>query len=447
MIKIITIFLAILLNLALYSQNVGIGINNPISKLEIDGEIKIGMNSNAPSSGMIRFNPSTISFEGFNGNRWLRLSYSSSNWGIPEVFESKAINNPTTEIYSQFGSKVAIYGDFAIVSAMGQDTLNIAQAGVVYVYKKLNENWVAYDTIISPDVINYSNFGHSIDISQNRIVVSASSSNSGQNGKVFTYIKNGTNWVYENSILINSSEIKIDGDLLAVGDPGNGYYGKVHIFNNNNGSWTQLFEIDSPIQFPSGLFGKSVDMKDNKLIVGASYMNKAFIYELQNPISLKAILVPQDTINSEAFGSSVSINGINAVVGAPSFHQGQFQNMGAAYCYSLIDTLWELEKVVTPDKREGYCWFGESVDICDNYALVGSRFFDTEGNFNQGKAYLYSIQNNWNLVNSLLSSDGISNDEFGTDVSISDETILIGAPNKTVNNIPNIGKIYFYYKK
>mgnify|MGYP000698797281 CR=1 FL=1 len=66
------------------SQNVyrtgamGIGTATPHVKLEVNGAIKVGNETNtttAPSEGMIRFHKTTSKFPGYNGTTWLDLHY------------------------------------------------------------------------------------------------------------------------------------------------------------------------------------------------------------------------------------------------------------------------------------------------------------------------------------------------------------------------------------
>ena len=64
------------------------------------------------------------------------------------------------------------------------------------------------------------------------------------------------------------------------------------------------------------------------------------------------------------------------MVGAPAFGIGEYQNMGSAYCYSLTDSMWVLEKIVYPNEKESYCWFGEAVSI--NEAINLAKKFSTD---------------------------------------------------------------------
>lgn len=65
--------------------DVGIGTENPVEKLDVNGAIKIGSTSSA-NPGSIRFNPANCDFEGYDGNNWHSLTGGSANCsGTPPV--------------------------------------------------------------------------------------------------------------------------------------------------------------------------------------------------------------------------------------------------------------------------------------------------------------------------------------------------------------------------
>ena len=68
--------------------------------------------------------------------------------------------------------------------------------------------------------------------------------------------------------------------------------------------------------------------------------------------------------------------------------------------------------------------FANSVAITRNYAIIGSK----GDNSNVGSAYIFQLNENiWTQKQKLVSSDGASDDEFGSSVSISGNYVIIGA--------------------
>ncbi|MCG8478403.1 MAG: FG-GAP repeat protein [Spirochaetales bacterium] len=81
-------------------------------------------------------------------------------------------------------------------------------------------------------------------------------------------------------------------------------------------------------------------------------------------------------------------------------------------------------------------WFGNSVSISDDTAIVGAHWDDDAGT-NQdddggnasGSVYIYTNygSDNWSEAAKLTASDAAEDDNFGYSVSISDDTAIIGA--------------------
>jgi hypothetical protein len=60
------------INTTALKGNVGIGTTTPTVKLEVAGAIKVGSETiTTPTAGMIRFNSTSNTFEGFNGTAWI----------------------------------------------------------------------------------------------------------------------------------------------------------------------------------------------------------------------------------------------------------------------------------------------------------------------------------------------------------------------------------------
>jgi len=88
--------------------------------------------------------------------------------------------------------------------------------------------------------------------------------------------------------------------------------------------------------------------------------------------------------------------------------------------------------------------FGASVDIYGDYAVVGAPG-DTVGNNICGAAYIYAKQNGtWKQMTKLKASNAAAGDKFGTSVSIYDDIVVIGAPEKTISGIYGRGRVYVF---
>lgn len=80
-------------------------------------------------------------------------------------------------------------------------------------------------------------------------------------------------------------------------------------------------------------------------------------------------------------------------------------------------------------------WFGRSVAISGDYAIIGSPNdnADEGPNIRTGAAYIFHLVDGvWTQQAKLKASDGSSHDAFGTSVAISGDYAIIGAPEYTI---------------
>ncbi len=209
------------------------------------------------------------------------------------------------------------------------------------------------------------------------------------------------------------------------------------------------------------LFGYTVSINGEYAIVGAylapsggDKRGQAYIFKkdqggTDNWGQLK-ILTASDAVNWDHFGYSVSISGDYAIVGSQRYDNGYF--LGRAYIFYKdqggVDNWGEL-KVLTASDAANWDYFGESVSISGNYAIVGADEAESVGT-DRGQAYIfYKDQggvNNWGEIKILSASDGADQDYFGKSVSISGNYAIVGADGADSGTGLNQGKAYIFYK-
>lgn len=100
----------------------------------------------------------------------------------------------------------------------------------------------------------------------------------------------------------------------------------------------------------------------------------------------------------------------------------------------------EDEKIIPSDGFQ-QDFFGESVSMSGNIAVLGARLDDTNG-LDSGSAYLFHIstgQKSWKL----LANDGASLDQFGQSVAVNGTTVVVGSPWDDDNG-PESGSVYLF---
>ena len=184
------------------------------------------------------------------------------------------------------------------------------------------------------------------------------------------------------------------------------------------------------------VMGKAVRMTSNLIIAGASKNDergtnagKAYIWRFNDDKwHQEARLVASDGEQYDYFGCSVDISGNIAVIGA-SGNDDNRSKSGSAYIFRYNNSSWiEVAKIVASD---GYLndEFGYSIAVSGSYVLVGANGDDDLGN-NSGSAYIFvydADSEQWKEQVKLLASDGESKDNFACAVDIAGDYAIIGA--------------------
>ena len=140
----------------------------------------------------------------------------------------------------------------------------------------------------------------------------------------------------------------------------------------------------------------------------------------------QAKLLAHDGAHGDKSGHSVSVSGDTAVLGAPSnYNNGAI--IGAAYVFVWSGTSWTQEAKLTPDDGLMGDFFGTSVSVSGDTLVVGAYLDDDGGSFS-GSAYVFVRSGTtWSQEAKLTASDDAAGDMFGLSVSISGDTAVVGA--------------------
>ncbi|CAK8720703.1 FG-GAP repeat-containing protein [Candidatus Electrothrix laxa] len=135
-------------------------------------------------------------------------------------------------------------------------------------------------------------------------------------------------------------------------------------------------------------------------------------------------LLADDGAANDLFGYSVSVSGDTAIIGAP--YDDNFK--GSAYAFARdADGSWNQQQKLQAGDRAVGDLFGNSVSVSGDTVIIGAFFDDNY----KGSAYAFTraTDGSWSEQQKLLAGDGATNDLFGNSVSVSGDTAIIGAPN------------------
>jgi hypothetical protein len=189
--------------------------------------------------------------------------------------------------------------------------------------------------------------------------------------------------------------------------------------------WIQMQELLAADGAVLDYFGYSVALSGDTALIGAlgddNFKGSAYVFTRNGTTwAQQAKLVAADGEASNQFGFSVSLYGDTALIGAP----GDDTYVGSAYIFTRTGTTWTQQAKLVAPGGEAFDYFGTSVSLSGDTALIGSSGDDS----NKGSAYVFTrTGTTWAQQTKLVASDSATGDQFGNSVSLSGDTALIGA--------------------
>jgi len=339
------------------------------------------------------------------------------------------------------GFSVSASGDRVVVGA----PIHESAKGAAYVFWYDGSAWIEEAKLIADDGAASDFFGSSISISGDTIVVGASGDDYSQ-GSAYVFRYEGSSWTQEAKLVASDGaapdnfgcSVAINGDTIVVGAFGkNDFTGVAYVYRHGSTGWAEEATLTPVDGVPGDLFGMSVSMSGNKIVVGSPYgdandlapdSGAAYVFRRDGAVwTQEAKLVAGDPDFYDSFGASVSISGSKVVVGAPS----DDASVGSAYVFKYDGIAWIQEAKLVASGPPESDRFGASVSISGNRIVIGVPEDDDKGE-NSGSAYVFKFDGTrWGEEIKLTASDGASYDYFGPSISISENTIVIGATGAT----------------
>lgn len=162
-------------------------------------------------------------------------------------------------------------------------------------------------------------------------------------------------------------------------------------------------------------------------------------------------LTADDGAPYDWFGYSVSLSGDTLVIGAHQAAVGGNWNQGTAYVFTCnqggADAWGQVAKLIASDGAADN-GFGYAVSVSGDTLVIGAYGAAVGGHGAQGAAYVFYRNQGgadaWGQVARLIASDGTPLDRFGWSVSISGDTAVVGAPYADVGDHPAQGAAYVF---
>lgn len=387
----------------------------------------------------------------------------------------------------QYGFCVDTDGRWLVVGAKSA-TVDGLQSGAVYVYFREGHRggWKFYQKLVPEnlDGILKAEFGESVAVSRNRILVGArsmSNESDAQSGTAFLYVYRGRKlgWVLETEVMPADGRdddefgrsVALGPQRLFVGaryahndaDP-TVSTGAVYVYRKFRGSWTQETKLLDPNGTAGDQFGRAIsfDQKRYKYLVvgsrkasdGKGDQGKVTIFRTEGRgWSLHQQIEAFDGADTDYFGQSVALSEDLLVVGARDSKDDEGNKVGAAYIYRLSEENgeWLFEQKLMPEEGQDKGQYGFSVDfdrLTGTSLAVGARRMDSGDVSETGLVYLYSFDDDlqeFQLDDIIVPEDAAAEDEFGQSLTMDPfggNWLIVGADQVSVSGQKKAGAVY-----
>jgi hypothetical protein len=403
---------------------------------------------------------------------------------IDPIAQQAYLKASNTEANDRFGTSVAVSGDTVVVGARQEDSSatgvnsdqtdnSAADSGAAYVFVCSGGVWSQQAYLKASNTGAFDEFGHSVAVSGDTVVVGAFSEDSGATG--------------------------VNGNGA---DNSAAQSGAAYVFARSGGVWSQQAYLKASNTDAGDQFGVSVAACGNTVVVGAPFEDSSatgvdgeetsnsafnsgaayvFVRGADGVWSQEAYLKASNTEAFDNFGFSVAASGDTVVVGArlessnaTGVDGNQADNSaagsGATYVFVRDGGIWSQQAYLKASNTGADDLFGFLVAASGDTVVVGALQEDSnatgvDGNgadnsaFNSGAAYVFvrDASGLWSQQAYLKASNTGADDLFGFSVAVSGDTVVVGAAredssamgvdgDQANNSAPNSGAAYVFVR-
>jgi len=377
--------------------------------------------------------------------------YNGSNWT-----QQAALRVQVAATGDSLGQSVALEGGTALLGAPGDDNL----AGSVNVFTRSGTLWSQRAKLtIGANVIR---FGTAVDLSGNTAVGSGffyrpdGFASPPYTGSVAVFTRSGSSWSLQQRLGSDSAAAEkgfgvsaaIDGDTVLVG----AYWdqdliqgridGKVHAFVRSSSVWSPQGHLDAGDNKLGTRFGSALALEGDITVIGMSaettprgYKAGAAYVMVRNAgvWSRAAYLSASEGKLLDGFGASAAIDGDTILIGAsfaevPEPPELEYLRPGRVYVFGKLAGSWTEQARIEHPEPEHHEFFGASLDLEDDTAVIGAPMNGEHILSTAGCAYVFSRAGSaWTLREKLVSATRQGGGQFGESVAMDGGHLVIGA--------------------
>ena len=362
----------------------------------------------------------TYDFAITNNNGYVQDSLINGNYAI-------------TDTGNQQGYSISINSDSSLI-CWGAP-LDNGGIGAVYI-----KDATTTIKIVPFNNIGNSNFGNSVSIYNTTLVVGGYLDNN--IGAVWIYTYNAPNWVYVAKLIptgyINTpnfgKSVKINGNYLIVGgNSDNTNIGKIWIYTFTT-SWINIYISNISNNIGTSQIGCSVDISsDGNIAVAGGYndnngIGAIWIFTYLSGNYTYSKIIPTNNNGNSNFGFSTSLNNSYIAIGGPT----DTAHNGAVWIYYYDGSNWVYtNKLFVSDALNGNA--GYNVLLNSNANMLSY----SDPNYNSNVGIIRNFTRTGTVWSNIISTTAYTNTNngFAKSIAFNDLNLISGNYNDSFNNL------------
>jgi FG-GAP repeat len=401
-----------------------------------------------PALGLFVYDTDKRSLYMYDGSNWVTFAPQSPGF-VPVTLRTV---DTIQQDFLDIGIETAVSGELAVTRSTKYAINGLSNAGCVFVYKKNGGNW-DYVQHLLPDIPKANTlFGTSLALSGNILVVGSPywDTHLANKGKIWYYEWNGEAFQFLDTLVIlpGAAEdqfgfsVALRGNLLVVGAPQENTNGAdaggiyVYTFNEGTKRFGSRVRLSAPNAKTGDKLGYSVDIDGNYLAAGAPFhpfgagVNKgvAHVWNFNGSTwgYQDSCTFASASTNYERLGLFLSLSGNNLVCGANYKLSGSY-DPGSAIWFKRSGSQWSNSQEIRSDDTDN----GSTVPLVitrNNWLLIGNSAEDNIPG-PTGNVWVYALENNeWVRKRRIYNySVNEANQRWCDSMAFDGSTIVIGS--------------------
>lgn len=182
-----------------------------------------------------------------------------------------------------FGTSVGISGDTVIIGAKFDQIGSVTGPGSAFVFARNGSNWIQQAHLSPSDGMRADQFGASVAIEGDTVIVGAIGGQLNSIGGAYIFVRNGTTWTQQTKLARSDAEpgeqfgssVDIEGDTVIVGAVNdrigaNSGQGSAYVYTRTGNVWTEQSKLIASDGKADDRLGFSVAISGGVAIVGVT---------------------------------------------------------------------------------------------------------------------------------------------------------------------------------